>query len=108
MPLLKAEFCNKPDDEANAQLIVSAPRLLAAANRMIIVTRKDEIEEARNELIAAINEAEGFIDDSNADRLCCCGELDCEKDHTDNICPCGDVDCNRPYGHAPITETVWL
>jgi len=62
------DFCiaimSSINSEANARLIAAAPRLLEAANKMIIVTHKDDVEAARLELIAAVNEAEGFIDDS--------------------------------------------
>lgn len=43
---------------ANARLIAAAPELLEAAKRSIIVTRSDEVADARLKLIAAINKAE--------------------------------------------------
>jgi len=43
----------------DACLIAAAPELLEAAKRSIIVTRSDEVADARLKLIAAINKAEG-------------------------------------------------
>lgn len=46
------------EQQANAYLLASAPELLEAARHLLIVTRPDEVFDARVRLINAINKAD--------------------------------------------------